>query len=215
MSTSVRKAARILLCLGGLGLGGLASGCSPEEIVAGTAVTTVLGASSPTHEIQQIYYLGVFDPQEQLPPTVYRLRVHGQTSFISFAKFASGWVPAPLIDSLTASVDFKDETASAVAVDQGASESLATLTTGRRLMMFGPEGFLEAPANHRLVIVMGSSPEAFFGAIDSALGTIGEARFAQQSSQLDRALFEALSALQEERAALSKLEAASAAQAQP
>lgn len=193
----------------------LAAGCSPEEIVAGAAVTTVLGASSPTHEIQQIYYLGVFDPQEQLPPTVYRIRVHGQTSFISFARFASGWVPAPLIDSLSASVDFKEETSGAVAIDQGASESLSKLTTGRRLMMFGPEGFLEAPANHRLVVIMGSNPEAFFKAIDTSLGTIAEARFAQQSSQLDRALFEALSALQEERAGLATLEAGVAAQVQP
>ena len=206
---------RLPLCAGVLGLCTVVAGCSPEEIVAGTAVTTVLGASSPTHEIQQIYYLGVFDPQEQLPPTVYRIRVHGQTSFISFAKFASGWVPAPLIDSLSASVDFKNETSSSVAVDPGASESLATLTTGRRLMMFGPEGFLEAPANHRLVVIMGSNPEAFFNAIDTALGTVAEARFAQESGELDRALFLALSALQQERDGLSALEADIAAQAEP
>ena len=42
--------------------------------------------------------------------------------------------------------------------------------SGRRLMMFGPEGFREAPRNHRLVVVMGSSPEKFFSAVDEALG---------------------------------------------
>lgn len=51
--------------------------------------TTLLGARTPANEIEQIYYLGVFDPQEQLEPMVYRVRVHGQASPISGMKFGS------------------------------------------------------------------------------------------------------------------------------
>ena len=42
-------------------------------------------------------------------------------------------------------------------------------------MMFGPEGFREAPANHRLVVVMGADPSAFFEAVDQTLGVIAQA----------------------------------------
>ena len=38
---------------------------------------------------------------EQVPPSVYRVRVKGQASFLSATKFASGWVPADLVDSLS------------------------------------------------------------------------------------------------------------------
>ena len=122
---------------------------------------TLLGANSPSQEIQQIYYLGTFDPQGQLPPTIYRIRVHGQASFISFIRFASGWVPAHFIDSLSSSVNFKEQKSTSVSIDKGASETLAKLSTGRRLMQFGPEGFREAPRDHRLVIVMGCVPYRF------------------------------------------------------
>ena len=56
--------------------------------------------------------------------------------------------------------------------------------------MFGPEGFREAPKDHRLVIVMGASPEAFFGAIDRALGIVADVRQgSRQSTDLERELF--------------------------
>jgi hypothetical protein len=38
--------------------------------------------------------------------------------------------------------------------------------------MFGPEGFREAPRDHRLVVVMGSDPSVFFSAVDEALGSV-------------------------------------------
>ena len=190
------------------------SGCSTEEIIGGTVAATLLGASSPSHEIQQIYYLGAFDPQGQLPPTVYRIRVHGQASFISFVKFASGWVPAAFIDSLSADVSFKAGKSASVQVDKGASETLANLTTGRRLMLFGPEGFREAPKDHRLVVVMGSDPSEFFEAIDESLGEIAKLQAAQRQreeakqqsrGELDRELFDALAHLRAERSSLNQL----------
>lgn len=174
----------------------------------------MLGVNSPSHELQQIYYLGAFDPQGQLPPTVYRIRVHGQTSFISLAKFASGWVPAPFIDSLTADVSFTSAKSSTIEVDKGASETLANLATGRRLMLFGPEGFREAPRNHRLVVVMESDPTEFFAAIDQSLAEIARLRAEQRQREeakqqtrddLGNDLVAALVHLRDERGALERL----------
>lgn len=156
----------------------LLDGCATPAQTAGLAIaaTTVAGAQTVSDEIEQIYYLGVFDPREQLPPTIYRVRVHGQSSIISRGKFGSGWAPAAFIDSLSARVKTTDEgneTRFSLDADQDQSK-LSTLKTGRRLMMFGPEGFREAPADHRLVIVMGADPSAFFEAIDTALGDLSQ-----------------------------------------
>ena len=182
------------------------SACSDKAIIGGTIGATVLGANAPTQEIQQIYYLGAFDPQGQLPPTVYRIRLHGQASFISFMRFASGWVPAKFIDSLASDVRFGEGKSGKVQIDAEASDRLSELSTGRRLMQFGPEGFREAPAGHRLVVVMGTSPEDFFESIDASLGAIAEARAERRDNALDRKLFETLSALRDERDDLTVLD---------
>lgn len=168
-------------------------GCNSLQgnVTIGAVGATALGSSMVTHEVEQIYYFGVFDPQDQVPPEVYRVRVHGQASAISFAKFASGWVPASVIDSLSSHVGFDKD--SAVAKVSGApDDSKATLQTGRRLVMFGPEGFREAPKDHRLVVVMGSDPSAFFSAIDQSLGLVAEAIGSQRNDALVRTLFEQL-----------------------
>lgn len=197
-----RKLSAAVLLAGGL-LSAL-SACTTEEIIGSTIGATVLGANSPSQEIQQIYYLGAFDPQEQLPPTVYRIRVKGQASFISFVRFASGWVPAPFIDSLSSSVAFSEET-TAVNIDARASDKLSRLTTGRRLMLFGPEGFREAPKDHRLVVVMGSNPEDFFNAIDTSIGAVAQAIDEQRNARLGRILFEALARIETENDRLDTL----------
>ncbi len=210
-----RRAARHLVLGAILAAALSASGCSTEEIIGGTIGATILGANAPTQEVQQIYYLGAFDPQGQVPPTIYRVRVHGQASFISFMRFASGWVPARFIDSLASDVDFSEEKSTAINVDEQASKKLAALTTGRRLMLFGPEGFREAPAGHRLVVVMGVSPDEFFTAIDQSLGTIAQLRAAQKKrddagktarSSLDRDLFLALAHVKDQRKQLETLQ---------
>lgn len=175
------------------------------NIALGVVGATIVGANAPTHEIQQIYYLGVFDPQEQLPPTVYRVRVHGQASFISQMKFASGWVRADLIDSLGTTIKFKKDGGGIEFTRADGMEEDA-IKPGRRLMMFGPEGFREAPKDHRLVIVMGSSPEKFFAAIDEALGSVSGMLEQQRNSQLNRILFEALAQTKTERELLGQLE---------
>lgn len=180
------------------------------ETVEGTLTLGILGATfvggqAPTHEIEQIYYLGVFDPQDQLPPEVYRVRLHGQSSFLNNTKFASGWVRADVIDTLGTSVGFNKESGR-IEITKGDDDDLAKIKTGRRLMMFGPEGFREAPADHRLVVVMGASPEAFFQAVDESLGVVSQAIAEQRSAALDRALFEALTRARNERERLVQLQ---------
>jgi len=158
-------------------LGGCADIAVRNSAIGVAAV--VQAGRTPTTAINQVYYLGVFDPQDQLPPTIYRVRVNGQASALSETKFASGWVRADLVDSLSGRVDMPSDTTQPAGQATGDDskpgvkvEREKGLLTGRRLMMFGPEGFREAPRDHRLVVVMGADPSAFFTAVDEALGTV-------------------------------------------
>lgn len=134
---------------------------------------TLVGGQAPTQEIEQVYYLGIFDPQEQLPPAVYRITVRGQGSLISQTRFASGWIPSAIADTLTSQLSFGPDgprnTGSSMSGVQG-------IANGRRLLLFGPEGFREAPKDHRLAIVMGSDPSEFFDAISAGLSAVAEVK---------------------------------------
>lgn len=180
------------------------TGCSTIEgnVALIAAGVTVLGAQSPGQEIQQIYYLGVFDPQEQVPPMVYRVRVHGQASVLSGMKFGSGWVPASVIDSLGSNITFKEGN---ISVDKAGSDTLSSIRTGRRLVLFGPEGFREAPKDHRLVIVMGASPEKYFNAVDQSLGVVSRTIAEQRNEGLTKLLLAALSDAKNEQIRLDDL----------
>lgn len=188
----------------------LTTGCNtlPQNIALGAAITTAVGAIIPGHDIEQVYYLGSFDPQEQVPPALYRVRVRGQASIISWMRFGSGWVPAELIDSLGSAVEI-NKTDSNIAFTKADSDQLAKLKIGRRLMQFGPEGFREVPKNHRLVLVMGSDPEDFFAAMDEALGAVSQAKADQDRAALNRLLFEAMASVRAEKQVVeAQLEAA-------
>jgi hypothetical protein len=177
---------------------------SPWGYVGGAAGAAVLGGQAPANELHQVYYLGVFDPQEQLPQAVYRITVRGQGSFISQTKFASGWVPAAVVDTLNENITFDDKMGLKV---EGADKTDAAFLKGRRLMLFGPEGFREAPANHRLVIVMGSNPSAFFDAVGKQLEQIAQMRREPVSGQAAQQLGLELSRLREEEDRLLALQA--------
>ena len=188
----------------------LTTGCNalPQNIALGAAITTAVGAVVPGHDIEQVYYLGSFDPQEQVPPALYRIRVRGQASIISWMRFGSGWVPAELIDSLGSSVEI-NKTDGKIAITKAGGDQLSKLNIGRRLMQFGPEGFREVPKEHRLVIVMGSDPEKFFQAMDEVLGAVSQAMVDQENNALHRLLFEALTSTQTEKTLVeAQLEAA-------
>jgi len=189
-------------------VGVLAASCDPmtRAIVGGSVGTTLLGARSPTHEIEQIYYLGVFDPREQVPEAIYRVTVKGQASFMSFTKFASGWVPAAVIDSLGGNVSMHMQAGAGVSITGADPQAISKLETGRRLVLFGPEGFREAPRDHRLVILMGSSPEEFFKAIDGALGEFAEVQLERDNAGLQKELMQAMIALRTDQKTFTEIE---------
>ena len=202
--------ARIRLSCTGILMGMvlMLSGCGSATGLAlgvggGVAATTIVGARTPSDEIEQTYYLGVYDPQGQLPPSIYRVRVRGQSSFLNSTRFASGWVHSSLVDSLGSKIGFDDT--GRLKIQRAEMDSLDQVTIGRRLIMFGPEGFREAPANHRLVVVMGADPSAFFEAVDQTLGTIAQVTQGVKSSKLRDELFEELIRLKSERQKLSDL----------
>jgi hypothetical protein len=177
-------------------------------ITGGVVGATVIGSRAVGSEIQQTYYLGVFDPQGQVPAQVYRLRVHGQGSALGFTKFASGWEPAVIADTLGTNIGFDKDTAN-VTINPAAKGQTSDLKTDRRLLMFGPEGFREAPADQRLVIVMGSDPSKYFAAIDTALGAVSDGKAKQKdqqsTSQLSQSLLQQLTKLDAERDELHHL----------
>jgi hypothetical protein len=184
------------------------AGCATSIQNSLTAATsTVLLGHAPTTNINQTYYLGVFDPREQLPPTIYRIRLQGQASALSRTAFASGWVRADLLDSLSGRVDIDRGQ-----VRLGDSKGNGTVLSddknelNRRLVLFGPEGFREAPKNHRLVVVMGSSPETFFNSVDRALGVVaGVTQASNAGPDVTRAIWADMSRLREERRGMQTL----------
>jgi len=189
-------------------LAAFAAGCDPfTRAVVGTSVgATVLGARSPSHEIEQIYYLGVFDPREQVPEAIYRVTVKGQASFMSRTKFASGWVPAAVIDSLGGKASMNMQGDAGVSIAAAEAHAISQLQTGRRLVLFGPEGFREAPRDHRLVIVMGTSPQDFFNAIDTSLGQISQVQLERDNAGVRRELMKARLDLRTAQKAIAEIE---------
>lgn len=182
------------------------AGCATNGAIIGAAIgTTVVGGTAPTHQLEQVYYLGVFDPHEQIDPTIYRVIVKGQSSALSFMRFGSGWVPAKFVDSLTSNISHNKNTGLVQINPDSKEDLLAEITPGRRLVLFGPEGFREAPKSHRLAIVMGSSPENFFNAIDTTLGESANIRDQAVKSQLNKTLFREMMRVQNQRESFNDL----------
>ena len=199
-----RRVPDLLLC--GLMLMGWAGCATPPQTAAlAVAGATVVGAQVPSNEVEQMYYLGVFDPEEQLPPTIYRVTVRGQASFLSGTKFGSGWVPASIIDSLNGQVSADPYGAEGIQVTPG-TQSPPRFKLDRRLVLFGPEGFREAPRDHRLVIVMGASPKAWFDAVDQALADSSSVSVERGNQQVQKQLLDELERLQSRREPIAGLE---------
>jgi len=194
----------------------LGAGCAtPAQTTGlGLGIATGVGAYSPDREIEQVYYLGVFDPREQVDPTIYRIRIHGQASFLSAVKFASGWVPAALIDSLTGRLLLDANGQGDVQLLHPDATNRVALPAGRQFWVFGPEGFRETPKDYRLVIVMGGSPDKFFREIDHALGDVSGAQAQAQSgtSALLNRVIEELLKVETERVRLQEVELQAARQ---
>lgn len=177
---------------------------SAERALWGIAGATLYGAQAKGAEIEQVYYLGVLDPLEQVPPTIYRVRVRGQASLLSKTRFASGWVPAPLVDSLSSNISF-DSTSGKVQITKDDGRLASRMPIGRNMVLFGPEGTRPAPEDHRLVIVMGSDPNEYFESMDNAIGAINEVGVEQRNLDLTRLLLEAHVQLRDDERQLESL----------
>jgi hypothetical protein len=115
-------------------------------------------------------------------------------------------VPADLVDSLSNQVGF-DVDDQKVTVEGGVAGPLkdGELTKGRRLVVFGPEGFRPVPKRHRLVIVMGASPKAFFQAMDRLTGAASAKRAQLLRGPLYQEVLEKLNEVKDERRRLAEL----------
>ncbi len=172
------------------------------------ALAGTVGLSlTPSFDLEQTYYLGSFDPAGQLPPTLYRIRVRGQSSILNSTKFASSWVPAEVVDALTGSAQL-DVKSGKVTIESDTAHAKNINESGRRLMQFGPEGFRSAPKNHRLVILMGASPETVEQAFSQALGTVAMAASGASGNAVDRDALKALLDMGRDKAKLQALLAA-------
>lgn len=195
-------------CLIGIPLA-LSACATPQQsnaLLFGGATLTL--GHSPTTNIGQTYYLGVFDPREQLPPTIYRIRVQGQASALSTTAFASGWVRADLVDSLSGRVALDKDKVDLTPPDKNgkARPDDDKSALNRRLVMFGPEGFREAPKDHRLVIAMGSNPDVFFSAVDRALGVVAGVTQANNAGpDVASSIWSEMSRIRQERRAVQTL----------
>jgi hypothetical protein len=184
----------------------LIAGCANPAQTAGLIGGGIAAAAvTPSHELEQIYYLGVFDPDEQLPRSVYRLRVHGQSSPLNTTRYASGWVPAKLVDALGSQISINPNNPLAPTMQAAPAGQEVSLDVGRRMVLFGPEGTRVAPAGYRLVIVMGTDPSKFFTAVDQALGNTSEAASQQSNMSIQLSLFGELQALSSSRRKLDAL----------
>ncbi len=73
------------------------------------------------------------------------------------------------------------------------------------MILFGPEGFREAPVDHRLVVVMGSSPEKFFSMVDQTLGIVAAATQQKPDSGYERERIENAQMIRSQRESLDRL----------
>lgn len=178
------------------------SGEKNTQLAIGTSLLTA-GTKLPSAEVYQVYYLGVYDPINQIPPTFYRITVRGQASFFSDMKFASGWLPAEAVDSLTQGVTFKQETQSPYAEASNGGEK--TTSVRRKFVLMGPEGVRENPDEHRLAIIMGASPKNFLAAVDSAMGEVLQVNKMEKDTEFRKKLTTTLIQLAKNRNELSKL----------
>lgn len=190
-------------------LSAMVCGCSTvAHTNQAIALAGTVGLSlTPSFDLEQTYYLGSFDPAGQLPPTLYRIRVRGQSSILNSTKFASSWVPAEVVDALTGSAQL-DVKSGKVTIESDTTHAKNINESGRRLMQFGPEGFRSAPKNHRLVILMGASPETVEQAFSQALGTVAMAASGASGNAVDRDALKALLDMGRDKAKLQALLAA-------
>jgi hypothetical protein len=122
------------------------------------ASVAVLASCAST--VKETFYVGRFDPLTQLPEELYRFRLKGSSGCLSSVRFASGWLPAEMVDPLDTQLTISPK--GKVGVDAGDENNKAHVEAYRTMRLFGPEGFVEVPKDFRLCVIMGSDPGEFF-----------------------------------------------------
>jgi hypothetical protein len=171
------------------------SAAGADDFATALGATLFFGSTTASNRLEQIYYLGTFDPDERVPPTFFRVRVRGQASILSRMKFGSGWVPAGITDSLT------EPMPGATSPSMLAASPLQR-PFGASLLQYGPEGFRTVPDTHRLVVVMGGDPSAFFNMVDGFTASITQK---SPASARQKAIKERMDAVDEETKSLDAL----------
>ena len=123
------------------------------------ALTACGAASCSDTRIHTTHYLGVFDPQQQVPEELYKVTIDGNASAVSDVKYASGWVPAAQADLLVTQLQRDDQDNITITGDASKTVSVALR---RRFFEIGPSGVSTQPEDGRFVIVMGANPDYFF-----------------------------------------------------
>lgn len=206
MRNDLRRAAQRLVLALSACAALVACGSAEKNLTLAAAGAIGGGTFVPGAQIEQIYYLGVIDPIEQVPEAIYRLRVRGQASAMSNVKFASGWVPSWTVDALSRSAPGANGEKNAWLQQACTGAEGCFQPRGRRLVQFGPESFREVPADWRLVIVMGGDPSAFFQAIDQTLGRVAEVTLDQDNAQVRKAITSAALRLKADQAILKNVQ---------
>jgi hypothetical protein len=128
-----------------------------------------LALSACSSTASEAFYVGRFDPLTQLPQELYRFRVNGEGSWYHDMKFASGWLPASVVDPLGSTISIGKDGVSTKSANTGNGAQAAADTKGyveayRTMRLFGPEAFLEVPKDLRFCVVMSADPNKFFQA---------------------------------------------------
>lgn len=110
----------------------------------------------------EYYYLGIYDAQEQLPQEMYRFRLAGYGNPFTKVKFASGWLPAAMVDPIDSDLSFGSNDGKVSYSSTAGDGARSTFKSFRPFYIFGPEGFRKAPQDHRLCIIMSANPEKIF-----------------------------------------------------
>lgn len=157
-------------------------------------VVLLLVACVPTR-IHTIHYLGVFDPQDQVPPELYRIDISGRAGAFSNVKYGSGWVPARQADLLVQDIRPDDQGRISVTGDETRTVSV---TPRRRFFEIGPFAVATEPDDGRFVVVMSADPDYFFKKIGMLT------RFGKDDSALATARTALINKVQEKRIAANR-----------
>lgn len=143
-----------------------------------SSLALLLVACVPTR-VHTEHFLGVFDPSEQVPPELYRIKITGKAQWMSKVKYGSGWVPARQADLLVQDIRPDEQGKFTIS---GQNSDAVSMAVRRRFFEIGPFAVATEPEDGRFVVVMSSDPDYFFKKI-GLLTRFGKDDSAEASSR--------------------------------